>query len=116
MPNDSALRSESGHSAPIAHVPAVASEKPRLRISIRLYNYAHAPGGALADAKTEARRILAAAGVDSLWLDCSLAGPPFESGANQDCGGPSGGRPLLVRILPGVARIEKRIFLNRRRS
>jgi hypothetical protein len=101
QPNESALKSESNHSALASTAPPGSSEKPTLGISLRLYNYAHVPGGALAHAKSEAQRILTAAGVDSLWFDCSLVPPQFQSEANQDCAGPFGGRTLVVRILPG---------------
>jgi hypothetical protein len=80
---------------------AFAGVQTGAKITVRVYNYAHVPSGALAGAETEARRILAAAGVDSLWLDCSLVPTQFQSEADQDCGGPFGGRILVVRLLPG---------------
>jgi hypothetical protein len=99
-PNQSALRSESKHSAPITNALLAGSEKPALSISVRLYNYAHVSRGALAIAEAEGRRILAAAGVDSVWLDCLAPGGQLQSGADHDCTGPPGEATLDVRILP----------------
>jgi hypothetical protein len=66
-----------------------------------VYNYASVPGGTLALAEAEARRILGAAGVDSVWLDCFEPRGQFQSGANQNCAGPLGGATVALRILPG---------------
>ena len=100
MPNEGAVGSESEDSAQLADA-AAGGEKPALSISVRLYNYARVPSGALAQAKAEARRILATADVDSLWLDCSLVPTQFQPAASQDCAGPFGARTLVVRLLPG---------------
>ncbi|MGC9997313.1 MAG: hypothetical protein ABSE79_18500 [Terriglobia bacterium] len=81
---------------------AFAGAQPDAKITVRVYNYAHVPSGALAGAETEARRILTAAGVDSLWLDCFGPRGQFRSEANEGCAGLLGGRVLAVRILPGT--------------
>src|SRR5262249_5869897 len=51
-------------------------------------------------AEAEARRIFGAAGVDSVWLDCSEPHRQLQSGTNQDCAGPEVGATLTLRILP----------------
>lgn len=81
--------------------PVFAGSHPDAKITVRVYNYAHVSGGALARAEAEARRILAAAGVDSVWLDCFETRGQFQSGGNQGCGGPWDGATVAVRILPG---------------
>lgn len=48
----------------------LAGSQPDAKNALRGYNYAQVPSAALARAKTAARRILGAAGVDSVWLDC----------------------------------------------
>ena len=85
----------------LAFTRAFAGSQPESTIIVRVYNYAHVQGGALTRAKSEAQRILATAGVESLWLDCSLVPTQFQSRADQVCAGPFGGRTLVVRILPG---------------
>jgi len=83
-----------------------ASAQTEAKITVRVYNYAQVPGGALARAEAEAGRILSAAGVDSVWLDCWQPHSQFQSGANHDCPGPLGGATVAVRILPGSAKGE----------
>jgi hypothetical protein len=54
--------------------PAFAGSQPDSKITVRVYNYAHVPGRALARAEAEARRIsLLRASTRSGWIACSLA-------------------------------------------
>ena len=85
---------------------AFAGVQPDAKITVRVYNYAQVSDGALARAEAEAGRILAAAGVNSVWLDCFEPRGQFQSGANQDCAGPLRGATVAVRILPGSIKGE----------
>jgi hypothetical protein len=85
---------------------ALARAQTDAKITVRVYNYAQVPGGALARAEAEAQRILSAAGVDSVWLDCWQPPSQFQSSANHDCSGPLSGATVAVRILPGSTKGE----------
>ncbi len=92
--------------AMLSTTPVFAGAQSDAKITVRVYNYARVSGGALARAEVEAGRILAAAGVDSVWLDCFEPRGQFQSGVNQGCAGPLGGATVAVRILPGSTKGE----------
>jgi hypothetical protein len=81
-------------------VPALALSQPESKLTVRVYNYAQVSDARLANAEAEARRIFGAAGVDSVWLDCSEPRPNLQSGTHQDCAGPEAGATVTLRILP----------------
>jgi hypothetical protein len=87
----------------LALTPALARSQPDLILTVRVYNYAEVPSGTLVAAEAEAQRILKAAGVDAVWLDCLEPPGRLQSGANQDCAGTFGGTTVVLRILPSSA-------------
>jgi hypothetical protein len=87
----------------------LAASEPALTVRVRVYNYAKVSSAILSDAEQEASRIFSAAGVDTLWADCSATGAqpqPMLASAGQaaqaetDCDGPVAGATLVLRILP----------------
>lgn len=75
-------------------------------ITVWVYNYAKVSRGVLRSAEAEATRILGAADVGTVWVDClaprdqSLSNP---GAANRDCAGPVGEATVILRILPGYS-------------
>ena len=51
---------------------AQGEDSSDVRISIRVYNYAQASHAILGEAKRETGRILGAAGLPIVWLDCKV--------------------------------------------
>jgi hypothetical protein len=87
----------------------LAANEPDLTVRVRVYNYAKVSSAVLSDAEQEASRIFSAAGVDTLWADCSairaqaqpmLASAAPVAQAETDCDGPVAGATLVLRILP----------------
>lgn len=75
-------------------------------ITAWVYNYAKVSGGVLRSAEAEATRVLGAAGVSTVWVDCLAHRDPLPSnpgGANRDCAGPVGEATIILRILPGYS-------------
>jgi hypothetical protein len=74
-----------------------------LVLTARVYNYAEASQRTLARAESEAGRIIGAAGVAAVWLDCPAfpteLRPPAEQ-SDRDCSGPVSGATVILRILP----------------
>jgi hypothetical protein len=88
---------------------ALPAGDPDLTVRVRVYNYAQVPSDALGDAEKEASRIFAAAGIDTLWADCSATptqvqsmsattGQPAE--VHAECAGQVTGATVALRILP----------------
>ena len=86
--------------AMLPFTPVFAGAQSEAKITVRVYDYGRIPGRALAHAEAEARRILATAGVDSIWLDCLEPRGQLQPGDNPDCAGVLGGATVAVRILP----------------
>jgi hypothetical protein len=84
----------------MAAVKGLATDQPRLEITLRVYDYAHVTDGALAGAEREANRILGAAGIGAVWLNCSESSGHFQSVPSPDCARQFGGETVKVRILP----------------
>jgi hypothetical protein len=74
-----------------------------LVLTARVYNYAEASQRTLARAESEAGRIIGAAGVAAVWLDCPTFPaelPPPAEQSDRDCSGPVSGATVILRILP----------------
>ena len=76
---------------------AGGDEKPRPKITLRVYDYARVPTPILVSAEGEAEKIFRKAGVDTEWLDCRLSAaeprtPAFER--------PFTTSDLILRLLP----------------
>jgi hypothetical protein len=74
-----------------------------LVLTARVYNYAEASQRTLARAESEAGRIIGAAGVAAVWLDCPAFPAELRPSAEQsdrDCSGPVSGATVILRILP----------------
>ena len=77
--------------------------RPGLLLIVRVYNYAEASQRTLARAEIEAGRIIGAAGVPTVWLDCPAfpaESRPAAEQADRDCSGLVSGATLILRILP----------------
>jgi hypothetical protein len=70
---------------------------PDLMLTVRVYNYAQSPSTLLTEAEREASRILAEAGLKSVWLDCPLA--PSADIPQSPCPEPIGAAEVRLRIL-----------------
>ena len=79
--------------------PALAGPKQAITIPVLVYNYAKVPPTILATAEREAFRILGAAGVRVLWMDCLEKFPTIDS--KELC--QSGGAPQTpgLRLVSG---------------
>jgi hypothetical protein len=77
--------------------PPAASAKPRLTITLRVYNYARVPAWTLSTAERETARIFRETGVETTWIDCRLsaAEPPTPA-----CKQPFSNSDLFLRLLP----------------
>lgn len=84
--------------------PAIASEVPtaqnahRLKITVRVYDYAEVPEKILSSAAEEARQIFEKAGVETDWATCPMGGVLEKSA--PVCGGRQGSADINVKILP----------------
>lgn len=85
-------------SAPsFARKPSASPDKPDLKITVYLYNYAQVSATLLGRAKQEAARIYRAAGVETEWADCprSVDEVPEYPG----CQTPVGSTWIALRVL-----------------
>ena len=86
-----------------AHVPGLAAATssdnrvPSARITVLVYDYAEVTAETQQDAEKVAAEILATAGVETAWPDCSGA----ETPAPPECKRASNPTKLVLRILPG---------------
>ncbi len=74
--------------------PAWSSEDVQIRI--RIQNYAEVPEGRLSKAQTVATDILASAGVEPIWLNCSLE---LGEDMDADCRTSPGTTDFFLRLL-----------------
>jgi hypothetical protein len=58
-----------------ARTPSVGKAEPSLKITIRVFNYARVPKGTLKRAEKQATTIFREAGVETVWLDCTVSPP-----------------------------------------
>lgn len=72
--------------------------EPGLRITVRVYNYAHVPNGTLARAEKKTSEVFRGIGVETVWLDGPL--PSTEADQTPACKEPFGPTNLVLRILP----------------
>jgi len=79
--------------------PALAGPKPATTITVLVYNYAEVSPGTLASAEREAFKILGAAGVQVVWLDCLEKPSGLE--ANELCQRGWSAQTPGVRLLSG---------------
>jgi hypothetical protein len=86
----------------IAFTPTLGRSQPDSKLAVRVYNYAHVSDATLASAEAEAGRIFGAAGVDSVWLDCSEPYPVrHQSGLCRARGRSDPYPPDSTRLQPG---------------
>jgi len=76
---------------------AQGEDSSDVRISIRVYNYAQASHAILGEAKRETGRILGAAGLPIVWLDCKVG--PVTDALQDPCQGPLETSEIVLRIL-----------------
>lgn len=74
------------------------AEDPRPIIRVRVGNYAQASPSTMAGAEREAARILFAAGLQTVWLDCPVGHTP--PAALDPCQEPLEPADIVLRILP----------------
>jgi hypothetical protein len=70
----------------------------RFQITVRVYNYAGATSGTLLRGEEEGTRIFRKAGVEVVWLECSIS--PSPEGQAPPCQTPLGTITVNLRILP----------------
>lgn len=70
----------------------------KLRITVRVYNYVQGPPEIIRKAQREAAHILANAGIETEWLECSIG--QRQEPARNACGRPFGPADLTMRIVP----------------
>jgi hypothetical protein len=71
---------------------------PSPTIRVRIVNYSQASAATLARAEHEAGQILAQAGLETVWFDCSVG---HSSGIPHDpCQEPLGASDIVLRVLP----------------
>lgn len=89
--------------AKLSGVPAAGPDaSPGLALTIRVYNYARVSTGKLRRAQSEASRIIGAAGVETVWLDCTaprLGSPLARGSRQQECRGEMAGATVILRVL-----------------
>ena len=85
-------------SASFARTPSTGGAEPSLKITVRVYNYAEVSRRTLAQAERKATRVFRQVGVETVWLDCSLAGA--EVARDPECQQPIGPTDLVLRIIP----------------
>ncbi len=81
----------------LAETPANDRAEPRPKITVLVYDYAEVAAETQQNAEKVAAEILATAGVETAWPDCSLA----ETPAPPECKRASNPTKLVLRILPG---------------
>lgn len=81
----------------LAETPANDRAEPRPKITILVYDYAGVTAETQQGAEKVATQILATAGVQTAWPDCSLA----ELLEQPECNRASNPTKLVLRILPG---------------
>jgi len=83
-----------------ARTQSTGGVEPSLKITVRVYNYAHASRKVLAGAEEEATRILREAGVATVWLDCPTS--PAEEENYPACPQVLGSMGVDLRIIPAA--------------
>ncbi len=78
-----------------AQPPANEEVKQTPAIKVRVYNFARVSSKMLAEAESEAARILREASLEIAWLDCSPSSPD-----RPECQQPVGPAELSLRIIP----------------
>jgi hypothetical protein len=63
--------------------PQAGLDEARVRVTVRVYNYAHLSTRTLNSARKEAAAIFAKAGIESEWRVCSSAEDPIPAACNQ---------------------------------
>jgi len=82
----------------LSAAPQASKTGQGLRITVRVYDYAHVPPGTLRQAEEEATRIFHLARVESEWLDCPTS--VEEASKYPACEPPLGAMAVDLRILP----------------
>jgi len=72
--------------------------EPRPRITVRMYDYVHAPRQVLNRAEQEASAIFGKAGIEVEWIDCPLTEAQIPR--YPACAEPLGPTELVLRLLP----------------
>lgn len=81
----------------VARTPSAKHSESNVKITVRIYNFAHAPQEVLAGAQQEAAKVFRKAGIETLWLVCALTRAELEK--NPACKQRSGPADLTLRIL-----------------
>src|SRR5204862_6144525 len=68
-----------------------------LKITARVYNYAHISSGVLVEAEEQATRIFHKFGAEMQWLDCTISAVEARTPA---CDKPFGAADLILKLLP----------------
>ena len=92
-----------------AALPTFAQSRVDLRMTARVFNYAHISSRKMGRAETVAARIMGAAGVEMLWLDCLapyVQGRTAPQGANPECAGQPDRATVFIQILPASTRAK----------
>ena len=87
----------------VAAASSAAKDAPRevetrFQITVRVYNYAGVASGTLLRAEEEGTRIFRKAGVEVVWLECSIS--PSPVGQASPCQTPLGAITVNLKILP----------------
>lgn len=87
----------------VAATSSAAKDAPsevetRFQITVRVYNYAGVASGTLLRAEEEGTRIFRKAGVEAVWLECSISRLP--EGQASPCQTPLGAITVNMKILP----------------
>ena len=87
----------------VAAASSAAKDAPRevetrFQITVRVYNYAGVASGTLLRAEEEGTRIFRKAGVEVVWLECSVS--PSPEGQATPCQTPLGAITVNLKILP----------------
>jgi hypothetical protein len=87
----------------VAAASSAAKDAPgevetRFQIAVRVYNYAGVTGRTLLRAEEEGTRIFRKAGLEVVWLECSLS--PSPEGQATPCQTPLGAITVNLKILP----------------
>ncbi len=87
-----------------------AQNDGRPTITVQIYNYSPASPQIVARAEREAGRLLSAAGLQSVWLDCPVKPPASES--SGPCQNALAATDLRLRILPAAVqnRFQDSVF------
>jgi predicted aspartyl protease len=70
----------------LAMYPSCSSARPALSLTVRVFNYAHVSPQTVSSAGREANHILAAGGLQVVWLDCLQAAQTVQSKALCEMG------------------------------